>query len=205
MAERETIIEVPKIVRPVTHVRSTLIQSSLKQLKEHGHFDAYERSLPPASRSTILETLGPTWLSIELAVAHYQTCEALQLTAAERLRIGEAVGARMNSTLIGTLARVAKLSGLTPWGFYGQLERLWRRAFQGGAIGLQRLGPNQSSIEVRGLTLCRYEYFRDGFAGVITSIANLAAADATTIVVEHGPDMLRLRGTWDAGASGRPG
>jgi hypothetical protein len=201
MSEPEIIIQLPVAITPVTGVRSTLIQSSLKQLQGSGHFDAYERRLPTAERSAILETLGPTWLKIEIAQAHYQACDELGLAAPELIRMGEAVGNRMNTTLIGTLARVARVGGVTPWQFYGQLQRLWTRAFQGGAICLSRVGPTESLIEVRELPLCRYTYFRHGFSGVITSVANLAAHHATTTVAEHGPDHLIMRGTWSTGVA----
>jgi hypothetical protein len=200
-SQPEPIIPLPEVISPVTHVRSTLIQSSLKQLEVSGYFADYERRLPSAERSAILETLGPTWMRVESAQAHYQACDELGLTAPELSRMGEAVGKRMNSTLIGTLARVAKVSGVTPWQFYGQLQRLWGRAFQGGAIGLSRVGPNESLIEARGLTLCRYAYFRHGFSGVITSVANLVANNAKTVVVEHGPEHVVMRGSWNAANS----
>lgn len=196
MPEPETIIALPSAVQPVTHVRSTLIQSSLKQLKAHGRFDAYEQRLPQARRAEILDTLAPTWLAIEVAMAHYQACDELDLTTLELKRIGEAVGDRMGNMLIGALARAAKLTGITPWQFYGQLGRAWSRAFQGGCAGLTRVGPNESLIELRGLPLCRFAYFRHGCAGAFNAIANLAANRAATTIVDHSDDTLRLRGTW---------
>ena len=45
MPEPETMIALPEVITPVTHVRSTLIQSSLKQLQASGHFELYERRL----------------------------------------------------------------------------------------------------------------------------------------------------------------
>lgn len=196
MPSAETIIALPEAIAPTTHVRSTLIQSSLKQLRASGHFDAYEQRLPADKRVEILDTLAPMWLSMEVAEAHYQACDELQLTSAELTRIGEAVGKQLNSVLISALARAAKLTGITPWQFYGQLGRMWSRAYQGGAVGLKRITATESLVEIRGLPLCRFEYFRYGCCGVFTAIANLAAQRATTTIVDHGADMLRLRGSW---------
>lgn len=196
MPEPETIIPLPDAIAPATQVRSTLIQSSLKQLKASGHFDAYERRLPDSMRAEILDTLAPTWLGMDVAMAHYQACDELQLTAAELMRIGEAVGKLINNVLLSALARAAKLTGITPWQFYGQLGRVWSRAFQGGAVGLSRTGAAESLIDIRGLPLCRFEYFRYGCCGVFTSIAALAASRATTTIVDYSTDALRLRGTW---------
>jgi hypothetical protein len=198
MSEAEIIIALPEAVTPATHVRSTLIQSSLRQLKASGHFEAYERRLPEDKRAEILDTLAPTWLSMDVAIAHYQACDELRLTAAELTRIGEAVGKLINNVLIGALARAAKLTGVTPWQFYGQVGRVWRRTFQGGAVGLTRVAPTESLIDIRGLALCRFEYFRYGCCGVFTSIANLAANRVTTTIVDHSAEALRLRGTWKA-------
>ena len=133
---------------------------------------------------------------MDVATAHYQACDELRLSAAELTRIGEAVGKQINNVLLSALARAAKLTGITPWQFYAQVGRVWGRAFQGGAVGLARMGATESLIEIRGLPLCRFEYFRYGCCGVFTSIANLAASRATTTIVEHSDDALSMRGTW---------
>jgi hypothetical protein len=200
MSEPDTVIALPTVVEPVTHVRSTLIQLSLSQLKASGHFEAYERLLPPADRSAIIDTFAPTWLPIVLAEAHYGACDGLALSPTELLKVGEAVGAKINSTLMSTLTRVARLAGITPWQFYSQVGRVWSRTFQGGAVGLTRVGPTESRIELRGLSLCRITYFRFAASGVFNAIAKLAARHSTTTIVEHGPAHLCMRGVWNESA-----
>jgi hypothetical protein len=198
MPEPEAIFALPPIIRPVTHVRSTLIQSSLQTLRTAGYFEAYERRLADAERAAILETLAPTWLSITTAEAHYQACDELGLDAAERVRLGAHVGTSLSNTLVGSLARVAKATGITPWQFFGQLHRLWTRAFQGGAISVMRVGPKEALVQVHKLSLCRYAYFRHGLCGVLMSTANLVATQAKSLIVEGGSavDLLTIRGTW---------
>jgi hypothetical protein len=39
VSEPEIVIQLPDVIAPVTHVRSTLIRSALKQLQASGHFD----------------------------------------------------------------------------------------------------------------------------------------------------------------------
>jgi hypothetical protein len=183
----------------VTGVRSTLLHSSISQLRAAGHFEAYEGRLPLAEKSLILETLAPTWLSITTAEAHYRTCDELGLDPEELLKIGAQVGTSLNNTLVGTLVRVAKATGVTPWQFFGQLERLWGRAFQGGAISVVRLGPNEALIDVRKLSLCQYAYFRHAFCGVLTSTAGLVAKNATNEIVEcsSAAERFVVRGRWE--------
>jgi hypothetical protein len=199
MSVLEPIIPLPAVIHPVTRVRSTLILSSINQLRAAGHFDAYERRLPLAERSTILETVAPTWLDIATAEAHYQACDELGLEPAELLKLGQQVGMSLNKTLVGTLARVAQMSGVTPWQFFGQLERLWTRAFQGGAISVMRVGPKEALIDVRKLSLCQHAYFRHGFCGVLTSTASLVASRATNVIVDSdsAAERLVVRGTWE--------
>ncbi|HEX6241330.1 MAG TPA: hypothetical protein VFZ61_10570 [Polyangiales bacterium] len=171
----ETLISLPGAVAPVTSIRSTLIQSSLNTLRKRGHFERYLLHLDPRHRPTLLETLAPEWLPIEVASAHYAACDALGLSAGELLEIGEDVGARIQGTFIATLVRKARTVGLTPWVPLGQFQRLWERLIQGGAVGLSKLGPKDCSVDVRLLPLCEYAYFRAAFCGVVASGIKLGA------------------------------
>src|SRR5262245_9003652 len=55
--------------KTVTHVRSTLLQSSVQVLKDNGLFDAYLTKLAPRFKDEILLTLAPTWHPLEVAMA----------------------------------------------------------------------------------------------------------------------------------------
>lgn len=72
----------------------------------------------------------------------------------------------------------------------------------GGAVGLKRVGPHESVIELRGLPLCRFDYFRHGCRGVFNVIAKLAAERAVTTIAEYGPDRHSMRGTWSERSAG---
>jgi hypothetical protein len=166
---------------PVTAVRSTLIQSSLNTLRKRGHFERYLGLLDVQHKATLLETLAPEWLSMEAATAHYAACDALALSQGELQEIGEDVGERIQGTFLGTLVRKARSVGLTPWILLGQFQRLWERLMQGGGVCLLKVGPKDCSVDVRGLALCDYAYFRAAFCGVVASGIKLGAGKAVSV------------------------
>jgi hypothetical protein len=179
----EVLIALPSAVSAVTSVRSTLIQSSLNTLRKRGHFERYLKLVSPVHKAALLESLAPEWLPLEVAVAHYTACDALELTSGELLEIGEDVGERIQGTFIGTLVRKARTVGLTPWVPLGQFQRLWERLMMGGGVSLTRTGPKDCSVDVRQLELCQYNYFRAAFCGVVASGIKLGAGKAVTVRV----------------------
>ena len=117
---------VPNITA-VTHLRSTLLQSSLHALRERGHFDAWAGAISPNYRTTILEAVGPAWLPLEVGIAHYQACDDLALPQQELQAIGQAVGSRVRATFLNTVTRTMNQTGVSLWTFVPQFGRLWGR------------------------------------------------------------------------------
>lgn len=166
-AAREVIIPHTDPIRPATHVRSTLIQSSLATLKTLGHYERYLSHVDPAQREEIVGTIAPSWLPIHVGVAHYRACDALGLSGAELLTIGETVGDRMQGAFMETLTRAARAMGVTPWLLLKRFDVLWGRLLQGGSIELTKEGLKDLTIEVRAARLPQFEYFRTAFCGVV--------------------------------------
>ena len=177
----ETLIALPRVLGPVTGVRSTLIQSSLDTLRRRGHFERYLQVLEGRHRATLLESLAPEWLPLEAATAHYTACDALELSTTELMEIGEDVGTRIQGTFIGTLVRSARSVGLTPWVPLAQFQRLWERLMQGGGVSLTKTGPKDCSVEIRMQPLFEYTYFRTAFGGVIAAGIKLGAGKSVTV------------------------
>jgi hypothetical protein len=164
----ETIIAHQPVIRPATHVRSTLLQSSISSLKDAGHFNRYVELLDPAHREAALRTLAPMWLPLAVGVAHYGACDALHLDEDQLHDIGERVGDRIQGTFLKSLlTRGARAAGITPWTLLNHFDRLWGRLFQGGSVEITRKGPKDVTIEICGAAVPRFEYFRLGFSGVI--------------------------------------
>lgn len=160
------IPHVPNITS-VTHLRSTLVQSSLNTLRERGHFEHWSQVVDPAYRSAILDAVAPSWLPIDVGLAHYQACDALQLAQSELSAIGEAVGGRVQATFLGTLSKAVHQTGVTPWTFVPHFGRLWGRLFMGGSTLIGKTGPKDLHLDVRGLGLIQFAYFRHAYAGLI--------------------------------------
>jgi hypothetical protein len=179
----EVLISLPETMRPVSAVRSTLIQSSLESLRNRGHYDRYLKLVDPRFRDRILGTIAPEWLDMELALAHYGACDALALGHEELLEIGEAVGERIQGTFVAMIVRRARVLGLTPWVPLAQLQRLWDRLMTGGGVSLVRTGSNEARAEVCLLPLAQFAYFRAGFSGVISSAIKLGAGRNVNIRV----------------------
>jgi hypothetical protein len=165
--KREVIIAHLSPLRPASHVRSTLLQSSLNFLRDHGHYDAYLKLVSPAYRETIVTALAPTWLPIEVGVAHYRACDALLLSTADRIASGESVGDRIQGTFMRTLVQTARTAGVTPWTLFKRFDRMWERLFQGGSVEVVQVGPKDLTIEVCGAQVSQFAYFRTGFTGVV--------------------------------------
>ena len=161
-------------VEPVTHMRSTLVAASLLSLKSLGHLDAYLRNLPAALHDTILHSVAGMWLPLEIGVAHYRAADALDLSVEEQIAVGHAVADRIQKSLLGTLVRVAKSAGVTPWTGLEYSPRLWGRVLQGGSLALYRLGPKEARVECHGAPeLARLPYFRNGFRGMFLGSGQL--------------------------------
>lgn len=163
----ETLIDCSPRVELVSEVRSTLLSSSLGSLRARGLFDTYTRQLPEAFHEAVLRTLAPTWLPVEAAIAHYEAVEALGLSRSESIAMGKDVGTRLQSGVLGMLARTYRGAGLTPWPPLKQAERLWGRVARGGGVAIRRVAAKDARIELHGFPLARIEYVRWGYAGVI--------------------------------------
>lgn len=158
----------------VTHVRGTLIASSLQTLRELGHFARYEALLAREYHDSILFSLAMSWVPVEVATAHYQACDALALDRSQLASMGTIVSKRYADSFFGTILRTSRQAGLEgPWLALRSLGRIWDRIYQGGAILVDRTGPKDAYLEKRGLPLAQIPYFRSAFAAWMVAIGEL--------------------------------
>ncbi|MDB4990882.1 MAG: hypothetical protein JWN04_6060 [Myxococcaceae bacterium] len=163
----DIIIPHTRPIAPAFSVRSTLIQSSLATLKVEGLFERYLGLVEPSYRPVILESIAPSWLPMDVGIAHYRACDALALSTEEMIAIGTSVGDRMQGAFMDALTRAARAMGVTPWGLVKRFHVLWGRLFQGGSFEVLRVGPKDLTIEIRGASLCHFAYFRHALCGVV--------------------------------------
>jgi hypothetical protein len=150
------------------HVRGSLLASSLHTLRELGYYDRYLFQLPERYREPVLFALASSWLPLEVADAHYQACDDLELSDSEIVAIGEAVAKRIMGTFLGTLFRTGRGFGAapTPWLVLGQYHRVCERIIDGGKFTVFETGPKDAIVQTRGLSLFRSRYFRTATLGM---------------------------------------
>ncbi len=152
--------------RPITHLRGTLIVSSQLALRKRGHFEAYARALPSEVRDQVLEAMGPTWVPVDVAMAHYRTCEGLGLMAEEVKALGASVADSIQGTFLQSVVRTIR-DGATPLVLLGKFDRLFERTFQGGGgVVVLLTGPKDARVTLRGLPMSEIPCFRDAYVGV---------------------------------------
>lgn len=199
VGSREIIIAHAPMVKPASQVRSTLVQSSLATLKVCGHYQRYLDVVAREHRDTILNAIAPSWLPIEVALAHYAACDALALDNEQMVTIGEATGDRVHGAFMETLTRAARGMGVTPWLLLKRFDALWGRLMQGGSIELTKVGPKDLLIEVSRMGLPRFAYFRTAFCGVVKSgykYVGVRAAYVRVSTWDERSDRLVMRAAW---------
>jgi hypothetical protein len=161
------------LVPQVTQFRSTWLSSSIRALRERHLLDAYLSHLPPAYHDSVLNTVVGVWLPAEIALAHYEACDELHLSASAVFEIGAEVGKHSLGTVMSVAVSLAKGAGVTPWTIIMRFPDVWNRIWIGGAVAVYKLGPKEARLEVAGWPSSRTTYCRIALRGVITNLVNL--------------------------------
>jgi hypothetical protein len=184
----------------VTHVRGTLIASSLQTLKELGHFDRYREQVAREHYEAIAYAIAMSWLPVELAMAHYRACDALALSDVELARIGNSVSKRYADSFFGTMLRTSRKAGIEgPWLALRSQGRIWDRVYQGGEISIYRTGPKDAYSEQRGLPLAEIPYFRHAYLAWFSALGELLVRKLHLRLVrprEPHPHTIAFAGSW---------
>jgi hypothetical protein len=146
----------------VNAIRGGLIQSSFSQLRDHGYFERYKAHIDPSILQELTSTLVPSWVSIDLAHAHFSACDALSLSQDEMDKLGQGTGQRVRQMSLVLPGRKTEESKVDLWSIVGQLHRGWARVYQGGSVQVVKLGPKEQLLEMCGFALTRHRYFRLG-------------------------------------------
>jgi hypothetical protein len=199
MPTEEVIVEfTPSRESPASQTRSTLLTTSLQAIRAHGRFPEYQKLLPRELSDTIVTVVAGVWLPIDIAVAHYSACNALDFSIQEQTAIGMEVGDRVQGTMLGLLVRTAKQAGLTPWTGLSQCNKLYDRLFRGGSVKLIKLGPKEARLEVVNNRLFALAYFRNAFRGLVCAGAQLFCEKAYVHELPKltGTTSLGMRVSW---------
>lgn len=184
----------------VTHVRGALIVSSLGVLRELGRFARYSELLDPAYREDVITALALSWVPIDVALAHYRACDALDFGPAELAQIAQVLSTRYADSIFGTMLRTSRQVGLdAPWLALRSQGRFWDRVYVGGGVRAYRLGPKDAHLEQQGLPLAQIAYFREAHRLWLQAIGGLFAKTVHVRLVrprEPGPNTMALAGSW---------
>ena len=187
MGPRETLLAFrrpPREIGDVESVRSTIIAASIQSLRRGDAYDAYVKALDPSVVDTCVHAIAGVWLPIEVATKHYQAIDALHLPERDASRMGEEVSKQVQAILLGTVAKLARTAGVTPWTALAQMQRLWDRGFIGGDIAVFKSGPKDAHVETIGVTLVQIPYFRTAFRAYLLAMCQLFSG---TCIVKEAP------------------
>ena len=197
-SERE-VLAFPSTLSPVRRARSTIIIDSMNVIRASPHKDAYLALLPPAHRDELLAAVAGSWMPVTTALAHYHACDALHLPVDEQFRNGLRTFKGGGATVFGTIAKLARGLGASPWTVLPHFQRFWERVYDGGGVSVVQLGPKEARIELVQFGLLESPYYRHALRGLVTGILESVCTKA--YVVErpspHGKrDSLTLRAQW---------
>jgi hypothetical protein len=180
----------------VSAVRGSLIASSLTTLRESGLFERYAQHLPSSKRDDIVYVLAASWVPLELAMTHYEACEAMALADVDLDALGNHVAQRIMGTFLGTLVRSARHVA-TPTSIpLRQYPRLWERLLVGGSCSVHMLGLKDARIESRGVPMFRYRYFRTAYLGLVRGASLMFRSAAFTRLRKASEDSLTMEVNW---------
>jgi hypothetical protein len=193
----DVILAFPSPIRPMRHLRSTLIMASVASLKKAGRFEAYQQALAREHREAVLGAIAATWLPLEVALAHYAACDALGLSVEQQVQAGRGTFTGARPTLLGTAVALARTAGFTPWQAFPLYQRFWDRGCDGGGVTVVQVGPKDAHITIVQVPLMASAYFRNGLRGLCAGLTELFCQRAYVTERSHAtPGTLAVRVQW---------
>jgi hypothetical protein len=168
LASWETLLDYCDPVSPrVTHTRGILIAGSRAGLHALGVYEQYADLLPALHKDALLYCLATSWLPMDQTMAHFETCDRLELVQRHYDEIGKALANRMTTTLLSAMLRAARsvgVDGQVRWAL-SQTDRFLPRIYQGGRCSIVSGGPKDALMELSGIPFASSPYYR----GVVLS------------------------------------
>jgi len=181
-----------------THVRSTLIVSSLQTLRSRGLLERYLTLVEAPKRDELLALIAGTWVPIELGLAHYRAADKLGLDSRLVDAIGAEVGERINKSTLSLVVRMSKEAGVTPWTALARAHRLRELTWKGSDLSIVKLGPKDARFDWGGLPYAVIPYFCTSFGGFLRALTQLFCTKAYTRPVPERmtPTFISYRISW---------
>jgi hypothetical protein len=181
-------------------MRGTMLVSSIENLRLLGHYERYLSLLPVQHSDTLVYAIATSWVPMEVALAHYAACDALELEEPERQRLGELMAERVASTFLAAMLRGSRSVGVDGfWFALGQNDRLYDRMYQGGGVRVIQTGPKDATLENHGLPLVQSRHFRSAYVAYMAALVRLFAKIAYVQQVHPSqphPHSIAVAGSW---------
>lgn len=182
--------------RRCTAVRSTVLLSSMRQLRAAGHAERYARELPTEVHEELLALTGTAWVPVELAQAHYEACDRLHLARLEIAAMGARI-APVHAAGVRVVLRIAQAGGVTPWDLLKHAPRYWPRMYQGGEVLTAVDGSRRGLITITAPPLVNIAYVRAGIGGVLNALAReLSAGGFVRELPQEAPETVTFAASW---------
>lgn len=167
-------------------------------MRARGLEAAYFAKLPREHHARIQSLTAAEWIGPELAFAHYETLDALGMTAEQIEENGVQVAQQLQRGFLSVVLRFVVESGVTPWSVLERYQKLWERYFDGSAIEVRKTGPKDARAQVAGFPLARIKYIRIGVAGIMRGVLELVCKRAyvTPIHAECDESTLTYKISW---------
>ena len=180
---KEEVFQPYPKVRDATSFRSTWLASSFKAMRERGLMNRYLDNLPKRFHDQVLHSVAGSWLPVEVAVAHYEAMDRLQLDEAEMIKIGLEVTDRFHSGLFSTVFTIARAAGVTPWTILGHTQKMWDKTWVGGGVAIFKSGTKDARGEIVGWPCSRVRYCRIAMRGVMLGTVSLFCRKASVVEI----------------------
>jgi hypothetical protein len=132
-----------------------------------------------------------------VATAHYRACEELRLTPSLQLEVGFRAGKWAIGTMLGTAMRLSRFAGATPWTIIQGADRIWNRAYEGGAMRIFRAGENEALVEThKNPLLTNLEFCRNSYRGFCLALYGLVTERMSCRVLNILPQEVHYRVVW---------
>jgi hypothetical protein len=183
---------------PVTHVRGTLLVASREQMSAVGAYEQYVAALADTTRDQLVGLIAASWVPIELALEHFNAIDRLALPLDVVERATGAVAAKLQGTLLRTVAKTVQASGASPLSIVRTVGMLWGRTFKGGSMEVRPTGPKDGVIRLLGSPLLASRYHRTGVRVHVQVAADLFSERAVVREQSYKPaaQELTLRVQW---------
>lgn len=181
MATHEILVPHDPARGPLSAVRRMLVHSSIAGLQADGLYELYSSLVPASSLAEIHALIGPGWMPVDLALAHYTACDRLGLSEKQILSYGMRAGDEMGNALLLANNQPSVPGAESVWAKILAFSRMGRRIHEGSSAQYVKLGENALLIEHRGNPMFSISYYRTAHLGFLRNTFNRVSIQVTDL------------------------